>query len=374
MQKKEFIELSARIHNGTASQADILRYNAYLNGLQQEAAEPAYPDGQPLLDRIHSAIDHQTKVRPLGFWLRAAVVAAVIAGAGTWFFASRNAPMRQPVAQQAARQDVAPGGNKAYLTLADGSRIGLEDAKTGQLALQNGMRITKTQSGEIIYESDTSRKTVAGAAVSYNELTVPRGGQFRLLLPDGSRVWLNAESSLRFPTAFTAKERTVELRGEGYFEVAKNARQPFIVTTETQKVTVLGTHFNVQAYPGEPGVRTTLLEGKVEVASGAARQLLAPGEQCRLNVRSGRMHTVNVDTEDAVAWKNGYFIFNETSIKEVLRQLSRWYNVEADLSRVPDVTYNGTIPRDVPLSKAMDMLELTGGVHLKLEGRTISAR
>ncbi|MBO9154804.1 FecR family protein [Chitinophaga sp. GCM10012297] len=374
MQKKDLIDLAARIHDGTASEADIIRYNAWYNGLQRlDAAEPPYPDEAALLGKIHSAIDRKTKVRPLGFWLRAAAVAAILAGTGTWLFISKK-PSKQPVVQHAIVQDAAPAGNKAYLTLADGSKIALEDAKAGQLALQGGMRITKTAGGEIIYESDTAAATAPGTAVSYNMLSVPRGGQFRLLLPDGSKVWLNAESSLRFPTAFTGKERLVELSGEGYFEVAKNARQPFIVSSAAQKVTVLGTHFNVQAYPGEAGVRTTLLEGKVEVATAVAKQLLAPGEQCRLNVQSGRMRTVNVDTEEAVAWKNGYFIFNETSMKEVLRQLCRWYNVEADFSRVPDISYNGSIPRNVKLSQAIRMLSETGGVPLKLEGQTISVR
>lgn len=374
MQKKEFIELSARIHNGTASEADIARYNAYYNGLQQDAAEPSYPDGAALLEKIHFAIDRKPKVLRMRYWLRAAAVAAVLAGAAVWLLVSRQTTHPPAVVQQGKRPDVAPGGNKAYLTLADGSKIALEEAKAGQLALQGGMRITKTAGGEILYESDTTAASAPGAAVSYNQLSVPRGGQFRLLLPDGSRVWLNAESSLRFPTAFTGKERMVELSGEGYFEVAKNARQPFIVSSTAQKVIVLGTHFNVQAYPDEAGVRTTLLEGKVEVATATAKQLLAPGEQCRLNVQSGSMRTLSVDTEEAVAWKNGYFIFNETSMKEVLRQLCRWYNVEADFDKVPDIRYNGSIPRNVSLSRAIGMLEQTGGVQLQFEGRTIRVR
>ena len=373
MQKKEFIELSARIHDGTASEQDVIRYNAYYNQLQQQAGEPSFPEEQALLDRIHTAAGLKNKVRPLGTWLRIAAAVVVLAGAGIWFIVSRQQPAPATAMKQDIPHDAAPGGNKAYLTLADGSKIELEEAKTGQLALQNGMRITKTASGEVIYESDTSAAS-AKDAVSYNVLSTPRGGQFRLLLPDGSKVWLNAESSLRFPTAFNGSERSVELKGEGYFEVAKNAKQPFVVGTSGQKVTVLGTHFNIQAYPDEPGSRTTLLEGRVEVAAGGAKRLLAPGEQCRLNLESGLMRTVNVDTEEAVAWKNGYFIFNETPMKDVLKQLCRWYNVQADFSRVPNIRYSGSIPRNVPLSKVINMLAVTGGVQLKADEHTISIK
>ncbi|RPE13519.1 DUF4974 domain-containing protein [Chitinophaga lutea] len=371
MRKEEFIALSAKISDGSATEQEIALYNAYYDELMKnnhpDAA--AYPDDRVLLDRIHASIDERKgKVRPMGRWIKVAAAVVLVASLGGWLLSNRQTA-KQPAVQAVKVQDAPPGGNKAYLTLADGSKIAVDDASQGQLATQGKIKVSKSATGELIYEADTTASP--DATLSYNTLTTPRGGQFRLLLPDGSRVWLNAESSLRFPTSFAGHERLVELTGEGYFEVAKNAKQPFVVATAAQRVTVLGTHFNVQAYGDQSHTSTTLLEGSVQVSGKAGRSLLAPGEQCRLNGQTGSMQKLQVDTEEAVAWKNGYFIFNETYLVDVLRQLGRWYNVEADFAHLPAIRYNGTIPRNVPLSKAIEMLEITGNLRFETDGKTI---
>ncbi|MGX5818064.1 FecR family protein [Chitinophaga lutea] len=373
MRKEDFIVLSTRIADGTASQEEVALYNAYYDEMVRQGATAALPDGEALLVRVHERIAPRGRVRTMRrWWAAAAAVIVVATAAGTWMY-SRSVQQPGQRIVSVSRQDAAPAGNKAYLTLADGSRIELEGADTGRLAMQAGFRVTKTASGEIVYESDTTLQP-SDATLKFNVLSTPRGGQFRLLLPDGSKVWLNAASALRFPAAFAAGERRVELNGEAYFEIAKDAGKPFIVVSEGQEVKVLGTHFNVQAYGDEPGVRTTLLEGKVEVAAAGGKRMLAPGEQCRLVRATGAMRTLQIDPEEAVAWRNGYFVFNETRLRDVVLQLCRWYNVEADFDRLPNVTFNGVISREVPLSKVLEMLEETGGVPLKLDRQQITTK
>ncbi len=248
MHKDELIALSAKITDGTATDQEITRFNAYFDAMLASGGEvPAYPDEEALLEGIR----HRTQpARPVRLWLRVAAAAAVLLGiaAGTWML-TRNTP--EPLADVRRQQpDVQPGGNSAFLTLSDGRRISLDDVQPGDVASQGNIKITKTDKGEVVYEAQPSGD--AGAAPSWNELSTPRGGQFRLLLPDGTKVWLNAASSLRFPASFTDKERLVMLSGEGYFEVAADKQKTFIVQSATQRVKVLGTHFNVHAYAEEP--------------------------------------------------------------------------------------------------------------------------
>lgn len=373
MRKEEFIALSAKVSNGTASDQELARYNAYYDELMKNNGQDSfdYPAGDALLKRIHAGTGRQGKVIPFRRWLQVAAAVTVVAALGGWWLAGRNVKHASPPVTKAVPY-VAPGGNKAYLTLSDGSQIVLDDASQGQLATQGKIKVSKSANGEVIYEADTTAAT--DATLSYNVLSTPRGGQFRLLLPDGSRVWLNAESSLRFPTSFTGTERLVELTGEGYFEVAKKAAGPFIVATGTQRVKVLGTHFNIQAYADLTHTRTTLLEGSVEVSGKAGSRLLKPGEQCRLHSQTGGMETALADMEEVMAWKNGFFIFSETNLADVLRQIARWYNVQPNLSNIPAIRYTGTIPRNVPLSKAISMLEIAGNLQFETDGKTISVK
>lgn len=265
--------------------------------------------------------------------------------------------------------DIAPGSNTATLTLANGKKIALSNATAAVLSQQTGISISKSRKGELVYS--VSKNT--NFPVEYNTTETPRGGQYQIELSDGTKVWLNASSSLKYPTRFTGTTRSVELNGEAYFQVAHNADMPFKVKTDKQVVTVLGTHFNVNAYHDEPAVRTTLLEGKVRVdAIGKASSgILKPGEQAAL---SGTQFTITEgDTEQAVAWRNGYFRFRGENIENVMRKLSRWYNIDVEYNTaIVDEGYYGTISRFKNLSQVLAVLTETGSVHFKIEGRRVT--
>lgn len=264
-------------------------------------------------------------------------------------------------------KDIPPGGNKAILTLADGATISLDDCKKGDIARDGNAQIVKAgDSGTLIYHA------VAGnqRAVAYNTITTPRGGQYQLALSDGSKVWLNASSSLHFPTTFGGGERAVELTGEGYFEVAKNTAKPFLISVNGVRVEVLGTHFNINAYRDEPVVRTTLVEGAVKVEAGGQGIVLRPGQQAEAGA-SLRLNQ-EADLEEVMAWKEGIFNFKNLDIESIMRQISRWYDVEVVYAggKKPEGHFSGMISRNTPALTVLKMLEY-GGVHFTIESKKI---
>lgn len=299
--------------------------------------------------------------------------------AGLAFYIGYNKEKQVVVAPKIDRHykaDVLPGGDRARLELADGSVVVLENVSNGNLQSQGGTQVVK-QDGQLVYNAAEGNHSVE---ISYNTISTPKGGQYQVILADGSKVWLNAGSSLRFPTAFTDKEREVELTGEAYFEVAQRTvpsgrdrvRVPFKVKTYDVSVEVLGTHFNVMAYSNEKSINTTLLEGSVKVSQPATHQsqLLRPGQQAKV---TGRIQLLNVDTEEIVAWKNGFFQFNGADIKTVMGQIERWYDVEIDYEgELPLKHFTGVISRNINVSKVLNMLELTGGVKFEIKGKKIS--
>jgi transmembrane sensor len=301
-------------------------------------------------------------------WFRIAAAASVLLclSIGGYYYITEQ---RQ---QQIARlqiNDVAPGGNKAILTLANGQQIVLTSAKNGQLALQGNTEITKTADGDIAYHQ-AKDQSAALSASSYNTVSTPVGGQYHLTLADGTSVWLNAASSIRYPTAFTGAERKVEITGEAYFEVTHNAAKPFRVQSAQQVVEVLGTHFNVNTYADENKTKTTLLEGSVKVTGSNSSKLIKPGQQA---VLSGSNLTVaEADVEEAVAWKNGYFKFNE-NLETIMGKIARWYDVRIVYQSRPDPGYlfEGEISRARHLSEILKIMEYTGKVHFTVEGRRI---
>jgi ferric-dicitrate binding protein FerR (iron transport regulator) len=288
-----------------------------------------------------------------------------------------------PVASSHYRTDIAPGGNKAMLTLANGSTIVLDSAQDGTLAQQGTTKIIKLDGGALAYRAATDSKGQATdqaiGQTGYNTIATPRGGQYRIILPDGSKVWLNAASSLRFPAAFTGGERTVELKGEAYFEIAKNAEKPFHVRVpaggtggEDMDVEVLGTSFNVMAYANEEKIHTTLLEGKVKVKQGVLAENLSPGRQATVDQTTHAMEVTEGNIDQAVAWKDGLFRFKETDIRELMRQVERWYDVEVVYRTTRgDQDFTGVVSRDKNVSTLLQMLELTGTVHFRIEGKKI---
>lgn len=294
-------------------------------------------------------------------WLSAAAAAILISGLVIYFSSDKS------LEQQAETANLQPGKNKAELTLANGSHISLDDAADGNLTKEAGVQITKTKDGQLLYTV-----TDAGApANARNTIKTPYGGQYMVILPDQSKVWLNAGSSLNYPVSFAnAKTRNVNLTGEAYFEIAKDKMHPFVVKTAKQEVKVLGTFFNINSYADEPATLTTLLEGSVSVSSTTAHHILKPGEQSMLTSQGIEVAAAN--TEEVMAWKNGYFRFNDEKLESVMRKIARWYDVEIEFEgEISEEEYNGKISRYKNIAQVLEMLSETNTVHFKINGRRI---
>lgn len=262
---------------------------------------------------------------------------------------------------------IVPGRDRAILTLANGSTIFLDSVQNGSIQ-QSGLKMRK-QNGMLIFESVLSENT---SASTWNTISTPRGGQYRIGLPDGSEVWLNASSLLRFPNSFSGKERVVEISGEAYFEVARDTRKPFRVGVGNMQVTVLGTHFNVNAYPDEQGVKTSLFEGSVKISEGKINRLLKPGQQAIVRNGKTEMEINRMNKEEVLAWKNGLFIFNGADITTIMNQIARWYDVRVtyDGSDINRSSFEGKISRSAPLTDVLKILELSG-VKFTVVGKQI---
>lgn len=264
------------------------------------------------------------------------------------------------------KNEIPPGKNVAVLTLADGSSIILDSSHNGTLTTQGNSRILKLN-GMISYNNLNKKD----APVLYNTISTPRGGTYLLVLTDGTKVWLNAASSLRYPANFVGKQRKVELLGEAYFEVAKNAAMPFKVEVNGMEVEVLGTHFNINSYEDEPVIATTLLEGSVKINKNNSTSLLKPGQQAEVK-KNGDVHIINkADVEEAIAWKEGKFQFDRADIHMVMRQIARWYNVDVDYKGTISSHFGGTISRNVNLSQVLNMLHLTGEVKFEVKDQKV---
>lgn len=273
--------------------------------------------------------------------------------------------------EKMVKADLAPGGDKAVLRLGDGTEIILNDAENGKLSQQGSSSINKQNEGLISYavsENDHSK-------VYTNVLTTPRGGQYRLILPDHTQVWLNAESSITFPSAFTGQQRKVSVTGEVYFEVAKDRSKPFIVENRNTSVEVLGTHFNVNVYPNEIQSTVTLLEGAIRLNNNQSSRMLQPGQQAVFTTNGSQIQLRNVDTENVVDWKNGLFIFEDASITEVMRQVERWYDVDVRyIGNVPGIKFNGVVSRSNNVSRLLKLLQAAGNVTFNINNKTIEVK
>jgi hypothetical protein len=312
-------------------------------------------------------------------WYQIGVAASllVILSIGLYFYSNRTFDAQKTIAKSEIIQQkviIQPGGDKAVLTLSDGSKIILEDAKKGLLANQAGVSIQKTADGELLYSFAKNMRRIPEAnpsEVIYNKIETPFGGKYQINLPDGSKVWLNSASSLRFPAFFSGKTREVELNGEAFFDVAKNPDMPFKVVTKDQIVEVLGTQFNINSYADEESFKTTLIEGSVKVIYKDRIILLNPGQQFQPSLKSSKV--IEADTEEVTAWKNGYFLFKDEDIQSIMRKISRWYNVEVSYSgEIPDVGFGGNISRSKGIDEVLNVLQLTNAVHFKVEGRRIT--
>jgi transmembrane sensor len=306
-------------------------------------------------------------LRAKHFLAAASIIGLLVVGVSNWFSGdSKKVIAKTESKKKVLKNDVLPGGDKAVLTLADGSTIVLDEAQNGDLARQGNTKVIKLD-GKLSYDLANP----SPGEVVYNTITTPRGGKYQIELADGTMVWMNSSSSLRFPVAFAGKERRVEITGEAYFEVSRNKAMPFVVKVNSAEIQVLGTHFNVMAYNDEEELRTTLLEGSVNFVNGSDRQALRPGQQSRLD-RNGKVKVLNdVDIDEVMAWKNGYFRFQDSDIETVIRQLVRWYDVEVVYKKKVDDLFVAEMPRNTKLSDALKALELTGRVRFEIEGRKI---
>lgn len=330
-------------------------------------ADSDIPDPDQLFQRIIRGRVIPMRSRRRRWWM-AAAVAALLVGIGGYLLLLRNGGQPKPVVVATITPDItAPTASRATLILANGQRVFLDSAATGTLATQGQVSIKKLGNGQIQYSGATGE-------LAYNTLYNPRGSQvINITLGDGTRVWLNAASSLRYPVAFGGGERLVDVNGEAYFEVARDPGKPFMVSKNGMSVKVLGTHFNVNAYDDEAAIRVTLLEGLVEVTGQTQHQTvsLRPGEQA---VLAGNLSIAqNVDLDQVMAWKNGEFQFNEkTDIHTIMRQLSRWYDIDIVYQGTVTGHFWGSISRSVQVSEVLAMLQKTGAVHFTLEGRRVT--
>ena len=306
------------------------------------------------------------KVKSLRLLLAAAASLLLVISVGIYFIAHRNSSDEVWIAQN-FKNDVPPGHNQATLTLGNGLRVPLNRKISSNLALQGNTALTNTQRGELKYQLVNG---LANKVVS-NTLTTMRKEQYKVVLSDGSQVWLNSESSIRYPTSFSGNVREVEITGEAYFEVAHNKNKPFKVIVGNETIEVLGTHFNVNAYSNEPSVKTTLLEGSVKVSNKSSFEVINPGQQAILG-NNGLSVSV-VSTEEAVAWKNGYFRFNHEKIESIMRKLSRWYDIDVQFEGpISTEEYSGKISRFRNISEILKVFEYTGSIHFKIEGRRVT--
>jgi hypothetical protein len=381
---------------------------ALLEKLRANAATPPPMDpdlSEKMLRTIHEAIGHPGQTlpgqtfpggsqsdrarRPRTITLplyTVKIAAAILIGlllTGAWLIlrTTKTTPSAAIAKKIPVNNDALPGKDKALLTLADGTVVSLDDAHNGTLAQQGNTKVFKLN-GRLSYNSADNKPGAPiadnkpGAPIAYNTIATPRGGQYQVVLPDGSQVWLNAASSLRFPTAFSGKERRVEVAGEAYFEIAKNSSMPFTVAIPSaaggSEIKVLGTHFNVTAYTDDALLKTTLLEGAIKFVSNGHSALLKPGQQSQLT-KGGQLDLASdIDVSQVIAWKNGIFHFEGADIETVMKQLSRWYDVDIVYgSKKGSDLFYADIPRNTRLSDALKALALTGKVDFKIENKKI---
>jgi transmembrane sensor len=346
---------------------------------------------QKMLNQVLAgmAVDKPKSAR---LWPRIAVAAAAVVAItlGVWlYFVSYSGGRHSEASRDLLTyaNDIAPGKNRATLTLADGKVINLSEVKSGVVINKSGLRYS--DQSEIGFSPDGSRAREGlgtsrsasrndGEAVMLTAST-PRGGTYQVVLPDGTKIWLNADSKISFPSQFNGETRTIQLSGEAYMEVAKDKAHPFIVESEGQRVEVLGTHFNINAYVDEGTTKTTLLEGSVKVSSLRGQTeaqlnglILKPNQQAVLQ-GADHLKIIPVNIEEAVSWQKGYFRFNDEKLRSIMKKLARWYNIEIVYEgKVSDEGFTGTISRSKNISQVLSMLEKTKGIHFKIEGRRVT--
>ena len=376
--KQLFLQILVRYRLGKASADEISFLEKYYNLF--EGNEDVVLNDEEYLsikNAIKAKVDHQIALlskagqtkKLWSSWAKYSSAAAILLLLSTSVLIFRNYQIHGSYTL-VAPDDLEPGGNRAILTLANGKKIVLDNTSNGEIATESGITVTKTKEGQLVYT--VAENSDDNAVLANNTITTPNGGNYQVVLPDGTNVTLNAASSLTFPTSFKGTERAVILDGEAYFEVTKNVEMPFRVKSGQQVVEVLGTHFDVNAYPDEPVMKTTLLEGSVKVHNGSAFETIKPGQQTVIKINDAKLITVrDADLEKEMAWKNGAFSFDNDDLKSVMRQIARWYDAEVIYEGdFPDDKFIGGISRSSKLSGVAKILGLNN-IRLKISGKTI---
>jgi transmembrane sensor len=380
--ENRYQELAKKWLHNTITSDEQAEFAAWYNADQDD---PIYipsafaENEEELRERILNKVNHRLKKDNNRFkimipvWLRVAAGILLFAGCFKYYYIYSHKsvkPLLLSHQKPKLKNDVSPGGNKAILILSNGTKIDLNNVKNGILGSQGQTVLKKDKDGQLTYHA-TSTITKDSSSI-YNTITIPKGGRFQLVLSDGSKVWLNSASSITFPAAFSKNERKVTITGEVYFEVAKNKQLPFRVIAGKQTVEVLGTHFNINAYPDESSIKTTLFEGSVKISVDTKSAILKPEQQSSiLNGKESRISIITVDTDDVLAWKNGNFQFEKAEIPLIMREAARWYDVDIKYEgEVPQRRFTGSISRNVNLSELLRILKYTG-INFKIEGKTI---
>lgn len=379
MDNKRLLQLLTRYQENTCTEQELAEleqwYNELNTGGQPIEATDAFADEMLVQFREKLAkrsltIVRDEKVRGMNWkrWVAAASILVAVATVSYLVFFNKGSKPGGEIVTTVPKDVKAPETNRAMITLADGRSIYLDSALNGELVTQGNIKLVKLANGQIAYQTADGASTTLSMT---NTLSNPRGSKvIDMQLSDGSHVWLNAGSSVTYPIAFVGDERKVTITGEAYFEIAHDKTKPFIVSANDKAdVTVLGTHFNVNAYDDESDIKITLLEGSVKVSKEDANNLLKPGQQARVTTNIKVVSSVDLD--EVMAWKNGNFQFGEASIEEVMRQVSRWYDVEVIYESKPTEHFRGEISRDVEVSKVLKMLETTEAVHFRIEGKKV---
>lgn len=375
MNENEILALLKKYQEGTLSNEDKDKVDAwYLHKASNSNLQLNEYELEDSYEYLKAKLPLKQETKVIRIWPRVAVAAsiAVLLGTGIFYFTKTKEQIPQ-VAEKP--QEIAPGGNRGILTLSNGKQIVLADISAKDTIAKEGEEdeviIKMGANGVITYIINPNTDASKADANLFNTLSTPTGGQYNIVLADGTKVYLNAVSSIKYPTQFNGDQRIVELDGEAYFEVAKNKNKPFIVKSGDQDIEVLGTHFNVHAYDNESVVKTTLLEGSVAVNYKNQKAILKPGQQSNVSEKFNKITIKQVDTEAAIAWKNGRFKFDNADLKTVMRQLERWYGIKVEYrGDVSDVRFNGGTFMNKNLSEVLKVLELSN-IKFKVEGKTI---
>ncbi|NII23971.1 FecR family protein [Pseudoflavitalea sp. X16] len=380
MQTTEIRDLLEKYKEGTITKEELVLLESWYLQWEPEATEIAPEELETLKDEVwhsikprHQKVVHRPRWKPLA----AAASVLLLISSTLYIMLTRQAPIeraKEPSELAGIPPDYKPGAHRAVLTLSDNRQVVLKDSKNGMIGEDAGMTIYNNVDGELSYNRSANQSGMSAGKDFYNTLSTPRAGHFQVTLADGTKVWLNAASSITYPLPFSKEERKVSVIGEVYFEVAHRENHPFKVISGRQEITVLGTHFNIRSYDDEPGISTTLLVGSVRITNTAngSSGLLRPGQQASLSRTTEKIDIRAVNAEDAISWKNGYFLFDNQDLTTIMKNISRWYDVDVEFTgALGKERFGGTFSRSSNLSQLLQNMEKIGNVHFQLSGPKI---